>query len=484
MTENPYKHYFEMMPAYLTILDRDLKIVEANRRFRRDFGDFEGRYCFQVNRHRSERCENCPADRTFRDGQRHGIEEHFKNMAGQDVSLLVYTTPIANDAGEITHVMKMATDITEIKVLQNQLRDSRERYRQLFEEVPCYISIQDPNLQIVEANRRFREDFGEPLGKKCHQVYMHRTEPCVPCTVKQTFEDGQVHQSEEVVTSQRGEHVNVLVSAAPVRNAEGQIKNVIEMGTNITQIRQLQSQLASLGLVISSISHGIKGLLTSLDGGIYMVNTGLTKNDRKRFEQGWKMVERNVTRIRRMVLDLLYYAKDRVPEWEKATALTVAEEVGEVMRTKATELGIEFKCEFDRNAGDFDADAKAVRSLLINLVENAMDACRVDSKKNTHLVRIGMKGYPDRIEFEVADNGIGMDQETRERAFGLFFSSKRGNGTGLGMFISNKIAQAHGGEIKLESNLHEGTRVIVNLPRIRPASVAGDAGANRSGRES
>ena len=321
MTENLYKTYFEMMPAYLTILDRDLKIVEANRRFRRDFGDFEGRYCFQVNRHRSERCENCPAERTFRDGQRHGIEEHFKNLQGQEVSLLVYTTPIRNEAGEITHVMKMATDITEIKVLQNQLRDSRERYRQLFEEVPCYISIQDPDLQIVEANRRFREDFGDSLGKKCHQVYMHRTEPCVPCTVKQTFEDGRVHQSEEVVTSQRGEHVNVLVSAAPVRNAEGQIKNVIEMSTNITQIRQLQSQLASLGLVISSISHGIKGLLTSLDGGIYLVNTGLSKNDRKRFEQGWKMVERNVTRIRRMVLDLLYYAKDRVPELEQTSAL-------------------------------------------------------------------------------------------------------------------------------------------------------------------
>ena len=465
MTENPYKNYFEMMPAYLTILDRDLKIVEANRRFRRDFGDFEGRYCYQVNRHRSERCETCPAERTFRDGQRHGIEEHFKNLSGQEVSLLVYTTPIRNDAGEITHVMKMATDITEIKVLQNQLRDSRERYRQLFEEVPCYISIQDPNLQIVEANRRFREDFGDFLGKKCHQVYMHRTEECVPCTVKKTFEDGQVHQSEEVVTSQRGEHVNVLVSTAPVRNVEGQIKNVIEMGTNITQIRQLQSQLASLGLVISSISHGIKGLLTSLDGGIYLVNTGLSKNDRKRFEQGWKMVERNVTRIRRMVLDLLYYAKDRVPELEQTSALAVAEEVCEVMRGKAAELGIEFKCELDRNAGEFGADAKAVRSLLINLVENAMDACRVDQKKNIHQVQIGMKGHTDWIEFEIADNGIGMDQETRERAFGLFFSSKRGNGTGLGLFISNKIAQAHGGEIKLESELHQGTRMIVKLPR-------------------
>jgi signal transduction histidine kinase len=230
-------------------------------------------------------------------------------------------------------------------------------------------------------------------------------------------------------------------------------------------------------LVISSISHGIKGLLTSLDGGMYLVNTGLSKNDRKRFEQGWKMVERNVTRIRRMVLDLLYYAKDRVPEWEKTSALTVAEEVCELMRAKAAEMGIEFQCEFDRNAGEFDADAKAVRSLLINLVENALDACRVDSKKSSHQVRIAMRGRPDAIEFEVADNGIGMDQETRERAFGLFFSSKRGNGTGLGLFISNKITQAHGGQIELQSELNQGTRLIVKLPRKRP-TPAGDAAKN------
>ena len=469
MIDNPYKNYFEMMPAYLTILDPDLRIVEANRRFRRDFGDFEGRYCFQINQHRSERCEHCPAERTFRDGLRHGIEEKFINRLGNEISLLIHTTPITNESGEITHVMKMATDITEIKLLQNQIRDSRERYRKLFEEVPCYISIQDSDLRIVDANRQLREDFGASPGDKCHQIYMHRTEACVPCIVKQTFEDGQVHQTEEVMTSPKGEQVNVLVYTAPVRNAEGQIKNVIEMSTNITQIRQLQSQLTSLGLIISSISHGIKGLLTSLDGGVYLVNTGLAKNDRARFEQGWKMVERNITRIRRMVLDLLYYAKDRVPELEKTSAPALAEEVCEVIRGKATELGIDFNCEFDRKAGEFDVDPKAVRSLLINLVENAIDACRVDKKKNAHQVRIGLKSYPEYIEFDVEDNGIGMDQEIRERAFSLFFSSKRGSGTGLGLFISNKIAQAHGGGIKIESELNKGTRMIVKLPRKPPA---------------
>jgi PAS domain S-box-containing protein len=470
MTNNPYKDYFELMPAYLTILDRDLKIVEANRRFRRDFGEFEGRYCYQINQHRSERCEQCPAEHTFRDGLRHGIEETFTNQSGNEISLLINTIAITNESGEITNVMRMATDITEIKLLQNQIRDSRERYRKLFEEVPCYISIQDANLRIVDANRRLREDFGASPGDKCHQVYMHRAEACVPCIVKQTFSDGQVHQAEEVMTSQQGDQVNVLVYTAPVRNAAGQINNVIEISTNITQIRQLQSQLTSLGLVIGSISHGIKGLLTSLDGGVYLVNTGLAKNNRARFEQGWKMVERNITRIRRMVLDLLYYSKDRVPDFQTTSALAVAEEVCEVMRGKAGEMGIEFTSDLDQNAGEFEVDSKAVRSLLINLVENAMDACRVDTKKTVHQVRIGLKGCPDHIEFDVADNGIGMDQEIRERAFSLFFSSKRGNGTGLGLFISNKIAQAHGGEIKIESELNVGTRMIVKLPRKPPVS--------------
>ncbi len=133
-------------------------------------------------------------------------------------------------------------------------------------------------------------------------------------------------------------------------------------------------------------------------------------------------------------------------------------------------MGISFGCELDRNIGDIDADPKAVRSLLINLVENAMDACRVDTKKGNHVVRIKLRGYPEYIEYEVEDNGIGMDQETRERAFSLFFSSKKGNGTGLGLFISNKIAQAHGGEIKIESELNQGTRMIVKLPRKSPSS--------------
>jgi signal transduction histidine kinase len=244
------------------------------------------------------------------------------------------------------------------------------------------------------------------------------------------------------------------------------------MSTNITPIRQLQSQLTSLGLVISSISHGIKGLLTSLDGGIYLVNSGMDKNNPDRIKQGWQMVERNIARIRTMVLDLLYYAKDREPSLEWFPAESVVEEVSGFIGRKAKDYGIEVQCDIDPVAGDLAADRKAVRSLLVNLVENALDACRVDKKKSHHQIKLRLRGYPDSLEFEVRDNGMGMDQETRAKAFSLFFSSKAGDGTGLGLFISNKIVQAHGGKIQLESELNQGTQVIIKLPRRGPMSKA------------
>jgi PAS domain S-box-containing protein len=473
--EKLYQQYFEQMPCYLTVQDRDFKIIEANDRFAADFGNYEGRHCYQVYKQRSEKCEDCPVERTFRDGQRHGSEETIKCLDGKEVSVIVYTTPIHDENGEITAVMEMSTDITQIKYLQDQLRESQIRYRRLFEESPCYISIQDEELNLIEANRRFREDFGDLLGCKCFDVYKHRTEECFPCAVQETFKDGEVHQSEEVVTTKSGRRVNTLVYSAPMRKEEGKIKTVMEMSTDITQIRQLQSQLTSLGLLIGSISHGIKGLLNSLDGGVYLVNSGMKKDDQKRINQGWDMVQRNMSRIRSMVLDILYYAKDREPDWEPITAQEALEEATGIIETKAQDINIEIVREFDEESGIFEGDTKAVRSMLVNLLENSIDACRVDQKEIDHQVHVRLKGMPDHVEIEIEDNGTGMEQETKEKVFSLFFSSKGVEGTGLGLFISNKIALAHGGKIELESELGKGTKFTVSIPRKRPCEQPEDS---------
>lgn len=464
---NPYKNYFDSLPCYLTVQDRDFKIVDANQRFRRDFGDWEGRFCYQAYKHRSEKCEVCPVERSFWDGQCHRSEEKVRCNDGKEVSVLVDATPIRNESGEVTNVIEMSTDVTLIKRFEDQIRESRRRYRLLFEEVPCYITIQTPELRIIETNRAFREDFGDSLGCQCFRAYKHRTEECIPCPVRQTFRDGLPHSTEEVVKAPGGEPVHVLVTTAPICDQAGNVVSVMEMSTNITEVRRLESQLTSLGLLIGSVSHGLKGLLNGLAGGMYLVNTGFGKQDDGRVTKGWEIVERNVDRIRSMVSDILYYAKDRQPNWETLSAEKMAEDVYSLLESKARELNVKLDLAIHDTPGDFEGDGKAVRSMLVNLLENSLDACRLDGQKSENSVTLGVRGNAEQVSFQVSDNGIGMDQETSEKAFTLFFSSKGSEGTGLGLFIANKIAEAHGGNIVLESELGRGTQFTVFLPRSR-----------------
>ncbi|MCP4582211.1 MAG: PAS domain-containing sensor histidine kinase [candidate division Zixibacteria bacterium] len=456
---------FDAIPGYLSVQNRNFQIIEANASFIRNFGEYDGRYCYQVYKNRPEKCEDCPVERTFHDGQKHRSEEIVQTLNGKKVSVIVYTTPIFNDAGEVSEVVEMSTDITEIKQLQNQLRDSQERYQQLFEDVPCFVSIQDKDFRIVNANRLCRETFGSFYGKKCYEVYKHRSEECHPCTVRQTFDDGESHIHEEVALTKDGKSINVLVNTMPIRKPDGEIESVIEVSTDITQIRQLQSKLESIGMLISTISHGLKGLLSSLDGGFYLVNTGLEKNNQERVKKGWEISKRNVERIKSMVLDILYYAKDREPDWEPLSIHSITDEVYKIVKPKADNLNIEFELSGAKNDDNFEADYKAIRSMLVNLLENSIDACRVDKQKDSHKVKLSAQSDADSVKFEIIDNGIGMDQETREKAFSLFFSSKGTEGTGMGLFISNKIAQEHGGNIQVESELNKGTRFIVKLSK-------------------
>ncbi|NIO27744.1 MAG: PAS domain-containing protein [Candidatus Latescibacteria bacterium] len=104
----------------------------------------------------------------------------------------------------------------------------KELYHRLFEELPCYVSVQDRDLRLIAVNSMFRRDFGGKPGAYCYQIYKGRAGKCADCPVKQTFRDGKSHASEEIVTRKDGEDVNVIVYTSPVRNPNGKIDAVVE----------------------------------------------------------------------------------------------------------------------------------------------------------------------------------------------------------------------------------------------------------------
>ena len=464
-SETRYQEYWEEMPCYLSVHDRDFRIIDGNRRFRRDFGDRVGEYCYKVYKGREEVCPDCPVEATFNDGRSHGSEQLLTTDAGRQMPVMVHTTPIRDEAGVVAAVMEMHTDIREVKQLQQELQRSKEQFAQLFEEVPCFITVQGPDRVIRHANRRFRETFGlDSVGRTCFEMYKHREEQCLVCPSQKTFETGRSPHPEEALLAATADKPNALCTTAPLRNPDGEVEAVMEMCVDITEMRELQDQLTSIGLLVGSISHGIKGLLTGLDGGIYMVNSGFQKNKPERVEKGWAMVQRNVERIRSMVLDILYYAKDRELMVEDVDIAALVGESREGLEKKATDLDIELDIDVAPDTGTLPGDTQAIRAMLLNFVENSLDACRSDAAKGQHRIGLATRREAPWMTIEVEDNGIGMDRETREKVFSLFFSSKGLKGTGLGLFISNKIVDKHGGTIHIDSEPGEGTRFVVRLP--------------------
>ncbi|KPJ79136.1 MAG: histidine kinase [Deltaproteobacteria bacterium SG8_13] len=463
--------YFNEMPCFVSIHNRDLKIVETNQLFKQRLGNGVGSNSWDIYKQVGQKPENCLVARTFQTGKGQRGREIVRCKDGRELPVMIHTAPIQNKEGELELVLEIAADISEVHRLQEELRTTQQRYQQLFDEAPCYISVQDRDLRLTATNRRFKEDFGEQKQSHCFEVYKNRGEPCPNCPVAKTFSDGKSHQSEMVVTSAHGEQYNVLIWTAPIRNAAGEIIQVMEMMTNITQIRQLQDHLTSLGFLISSISHGIKGLLTGLDGGMYLIQKGVERKQDDKIKEGWDVVQLMVDRIRSLVQNILFYAKERQLHAEKVDVLGFAEDLCLTVVHKTDAHGIEFTKHFAPSLGSFEVDANVVRTALINILENALEAVTADKTKDTRRISLEVRREKKTVVFEIRDNGIGMDQETMENLFTLFFSTKGHAGTGLGLYVAEKVIQQHGGNIEVESSAGEGSRFQVSLPVSLPPSI-------------
>ena len=217
--------------------------------------------------------------------------------------------------------------------------------------------------------------------------------------------------------------------------------------------------------MLSSIAHGIKGLLTGMDGGIYLVDSGLEKKDLEKTEEGWQVVKLMTERVRKMVMDILFYARERELMPEPVRILNLAEEVAMVVEPKMKTGHIEFIRDFQNVQGTFEVDAGFIRSALINILENAVDAFPGDRAEVPAQVVFRVRDLKDMVQFDVIDNGIGMDSQTRDKIFTLFFSTKANRGTGLGLFIANKIVCQHGGSIHVDSRPGRGSRFSIRIPR-------------------
>jgi PAS domain S-box-containing protein len=323
--------------------------------------------------------------------------------------------------------------------------------------------IQDPTLFLKQVVPEWSAFVARALQGLCPAE--------TPCLVTQ----GQLF-------SKSGETIPIQLSGTLLFEKDRLVGTVCCL-QDLRELERLQKELlraerlAATGQTVAGLAHAIKNILGGLKGGRFMVNKGFELNEMKYLKDGWDMVERNIEKISGLTKDLLEFCRDREPEREMIDPNRLVQEVYELFQVRAQQLGVTLSVDLDEKIGATSLDPRGIHEVLSNLVGNALDACTLgEAARPNPEVTIRSSLLPEaRILLEVRDNGLGMDKEIRKKLFTIFFSTKGSRGTGLGLLLSQKIVQEHGGEIKVHSEPLKGSTFQVVLPVRTGSQAKGDS---------
>ncbi|MBU0754583.1 MAG: HAMP domain-containing histidine kinase, partial [Planctomycetes bacterium] len=185
-----------------------------------------------------------------------------------------------------------------------------------------------------------------------------------------------------------------------------------------------------------------------------------------RIDRGWKMLERNIDRISMLTRSLLSFSKGEPPKVTLVDPVDLAQEVVDLYNEASKRSDVVLTLEATKPILPVAMDREGIHSCLTNLVSNATDACQMSEKPHCR-VTVRCWEEDDTLFFEVSDEGCGMDYEVKKKVFTNFFTTKGAGGTGLGLLLTRKIVQEHGGRISLDSTPGEGTVFRLIFPRNR-----------------
>ena len=224
----------------------------------------------------------------------------------------------------------------------------------------------------------------------------------------------------------------------------------------------LQAQrLAAVGETISSLAHCIKNVLTGINAGTFFINEAIKKQDMPGVEKGWKIADDNMKFLSELVLNMLSFARDRKPVLQSTDINKLCKDIAALVAEHARAQQVEVTLQPAPNLPKMLLDSMGLRRCLLNLVGNAIDACAESKGKVTVSTQACDEGF---FSIRIADTGSGMSPETLKKLFAVFFSTKGNKGTGLGLPVSKKIVEEHGGRLEVSSVLNEGTTFAIVLP--------------------
>jgi signal transduction histidine kinase len=237
-------------------------------------------------------------------------------------------------------------------------------------------------------------------------------------------------------------------------------------------------RMAAIGLVVSGLAHDIKNYMMAIKGGDFILDAILKGIPSPEAQTAWTTLRKTHQQITELVMDMLSYSKARDPEWANVDVNQSVAEAAQVCKERAQQKGIEIDISgMDYAVGPFFFDPKNISRCIMNLLGNAIDATPEGGGKKIALrTRVEAGAAPnggDWVVVEVSDQGTGIPPEARDKVFDLLFSTKGSKGTGLGLALTRKIIEEHGGTVGFDTEMGVGTTFYARLPRRKQRPAPG-----------
>jgi PAS domain S-box-containing protein len=269
----------------------------------------------------------------------------------------------------------------------------------------------------------------------------------------------QNREVELVTTSQKSARVGITTSL--LRDENDAISGTIAIFRDISHIKELQEKvrrsdrLALIGQMATCVAHEIRSPLTSISGFAQLLASD--KGTEKTGEYARIMV-REAERIDNTITDILGFAREIRIEKKPVDMNGLIVDIVGALQEKAGGNGVTIETNLAEGLPEIPADSEHIRGVIYNLGINAIQAMRDGGS-----LRIETKVEGDQLVLEVSDTGDGIPSDLQSQIWEPFFSTKK-DGTGLGLAIARRILEAHGGKIRLTSEVGQGATFITSFP--------------------
>lgn len=477
--KDEYQRLFDHVPCLITVQDRDYKLIGYNKEFAESFHPEPGDYCYHAYKGLQGKCEKCPVEKTFNDGQSHYSEESGTGKDGKPTHWIVKTSPVTDDAGEVVAAMEISLDITERKNLENELIKSEEKYRAIFDNIPNPVLVMDRDtFEILDCNDNVFPVYGylreEVVGRSFLDFFRPEERESYRRKLQSTALLDQVRH-----LSKQGKSLFVTIrsSASDYSGGKVLLVTISDITKRLEAEQQLiqASKMATLGEMATGVAHELNQPLSVIKTASSFFMKKIAQNEPIREEILNDLsgeIDSHVDRATKIINHMRQFGRKSDVTLEPVSVNAALKKAFEIFSQQLKVRGITVEWDIADQLPQVLADAGRLEQVFINLLINARDSIEEKWEQSavasgTGTITLKSRQADGFVRVSVCDTGKGIPPEIMDKVFEPFFTTKKvGKGTGLGLSISYGIIKECGGIIKVRGGDPDGACFILVFPTI------------------